>query len=128
MIIIVTLMMTIAAAIVAYNMAAKLGRNTGYAVAGAIVFGWFAPVYYLWRGWQKSNRESVTPPPKTPWTYEETEAALRAFLETQAKKQSPQKESPPVPPNKTLNQLAVGFLVVVGLVMLAGLVANIVLG
>jgi len=88
MIIIVTLMMTIAAAIVAYNMAAKMGRNTGYAVAGAIVFGWFAPLYYLIRRWQQDTRKPVAAPTKTPWTYEETEAALRAFLDNQAKKSS----------------------------------------
>jgi hypothetical protein len=55
--IVLLLMMTGAAAIVSYKMAAKLGRDTGLAVAGAIVFGWFAPLWYLWRGWQKANQK-----------------------------------------------------------------------
>ena len=37
----------IASIVVAYLMAEKQGRDVRWAVVGGILFGWFAPLYYL---------------------------------------------------------------------------------
>lgn len=43
---------------VAYMMAQKQGRETGWAIVGGLLFGWFCPLYYLLTKstWERSKK------------------------------------------------------------------------